>query len=252
MADSKRMKLFSIYTDEIDPLKKQFVGTIQDDWELNIAYWGKAGEGDGKFGTPSWYNILRKRNEYLLNVIKENWGDIIIWADIDIQFFAKCTNVINKSIEGKDIVFMSEHWPQEIINGGFMVIRCNDKTLLLFQSVLQYDLEKLPHGDQTAINDILRRKTIDIKWGILPEQFWAKSHGGEPPINIVVHHANCAETLKLKLKQLKEIRNLVMNRKKRKYLYIPKHYTRKFVNAIKRNLKTAIRKLFSGLFSVKI
>jgi len=239
------MKLYSIYTDETKILKDEwFLKTIQDDWELNIVYWGKIGEGDGKWNSPGFKYLIRKRIEYLVNVIKDNWGDVIIWSDIDIQFFGRCTNIINKSMQNKDIVFLSDYRPTKKVNGGFIAIRCNAKTLLLFESVLKTNLEELPYHDQSAINNILRENLIDIKWGLFPRQIWALSNPGELPVDIVLHHAICAPTVESKIKQLEEIRKLVMFRKKLRWFYAPKYHIKELITVIKRRLKIVIRKYF--------
>ena len=234
----EKIKLYSIYTDETRILRDIFLKSIKDDWEIDISYWGKVGEGEGDTWTPGWYEILEKRISFLIDKIKENWNEIIIWADIDIQFFGKCSRLINKRIIDKDILFLSEHWPKKEINGGFIVMRCNPKTLLFFESVLQSDIENLKYGDQSAMNNILRENIIDIKWDILPRQFWARSHSVNPPIDIVLHHANCTMPLvendkkigsmELKIKQLQRIKEYIVLRRRWKWLFYFKDLIQKF------------------------
>lgn len=248
--EMEKIKLYSIYTDENSILRDFFLKSIQDDWEVKISYWGNAGEGGGSGFTLGWYNILRKRIGFLLDKIKENWGKIIIWSDIDIQFFGKCSGLISKSIIDKDIIFLSEHWPKKEVNGGFYVMRCNSKTLLFLESVLQTKIEELPRGDQTAMNDILKANIIGIKWDILPRQFWAMSHGWPPPISLVLHHANCTRpqirngstigSLEQKIEQLERVRKYVTLHKEWKWLfYVPDQtffmlrYFKNFLSAFK-------------------
>lgn len=217
------MKLYSIYTDELEELKNIFLTSIKDDWEINIQYQGKSGEGNGDFSSKGWYKILQEKLELIVEKIQENWGDTIIWSDVDIQFFAKCNDLIEVAIAGKDIVFQAEWWPQKEVNTGFSVIRCNSKTLALYQLALESDIENLKLGDQSAINQILKENKIDIVWDILPKQFWATSHfmfdSSPPPANIVLHHANCTApiieegekigSVALKLEHLENVREYV-------------------------------------------
>ena len=213
------MKLYSIYTDEAEVLKDIFLKSLKDDWEINISYWGKIGEGGGDTWTPGWYDILREKIEFLVDKIKQNWGEIIIWSDIDIQFFGKCSDLINKTIVDKDIIFLSWHWPDKQINGGFFVMHCNDKTLSFFELVLQSRIEKLQFGEQTAINDLLKDNPVGIKWDVLPRQFWAAMAGEEPPADIVLHHAvgtyptvkngKKVGSIELKIKQMEQVRKYV-------------------------------------------
>lgn len=219
----KRIKLYSIYTDEVVKLKNIFIESIKDDWDIDIQYWGKSGDSD--FSTKAWYDILKKKLEFLIIKIKENWGQVIIWSDIDIQFFSKGNDLIEAAIADKDILFQSERWPVNDVNTGFVVIKCNEKTLQLYQLAADCNIEHLELGDQSAINTILRKKKIEISWSILPPQFWATSHfmynSSLPPIDIVLHHANYTapitingkkiRSLELKLKHMKHIREYVQN-----------------------------------------
>lgn len=77
------------------------------------------------------------------------------------------------------------------INAGFIVAKCNNRTLNFFESVSDIKLETLEFFEQSAMNMILDRNSLDLKWDVLPSQFWAMSHGGNPPLDIVLHHANC-------------------------------------------------------------
>ena len=224
-----KVKLYSIYTEENSILKDIFLESIKDDWEIDISYCGKAGDGGGSGFTSGWHEIIRKKIKFLVDKIKENWGSIIIWADIDIQFFGKCSALINKSIIDKDIVFISEQWPKKEVNTGFFVMRCNPKTLSLLELVSQANMDNLPYADQSAANNILKDNTIGITWDILPRQFWAMSHGWPPPINIVLHHANCTRpkiingriigSLEQKIQQLEKVRKYVTSRKEWKWLF---------------------------------
>lgn len=190
-----KTKLYAVYTDEVKGLKDIFQASIKDDWDVELIYFGKAGEGDGDFKSPGWDYIVRKKNEFQIRTIKENWGRVIIWSDIDIQFHAKCSDLINIALSGKDVVYQAEHWSKKEANVGFAAIRCNEKTLELYTSVLQYDLKSLPFSDQSAINDILSKNRIGIEWDVLPNQFYAMSHymfnKATPPPDVVLHHANC-------------------------------------------------------------
>ena len=215
----KKLKLYSIYTKETRALKDIFIRSIQDDWELNIGCINEV-DVDGNFGTLEFGQLMRKRIEYLTTIIKENWNDIIIWSDIDIQFFRGCSRLLMDTIDEYDLVFQSEHWPSKEINAGFIVIRCNQKTFLFFKSVLQFKLESLKYFDQSAMNQILSKNTLNLKWDILPPQFWAMSHDTLPPKNIVLHHANCTNpivkdgkkigSIAQKLEQFKKVRKYVI------------------------------------------
>jgi hypothetical protein len=219
-----KMKIYAVYTDEMEEIKRIFLDSMQDDWEVNIEYFGQAGEGNGDFHSPGWLEVRKRTLDLQISKIEENLGDVIIWSDLDIQFFAECTPLIKQAIEGKDIVFQAEHWPRkDEVNIGFAVIRCNEQTLGLYRMALQYDLRKLQVADQTAINDILSKNETGIKWDILPNQFWAMSHylynNTFPPPDVLLHHANCTSpetvngktigSVELKLQQFQLVKDYV-------------------------------------------
>lgn len=212
-----------------------FLKTLRDDWELNITYLEGLG---GNWGTSEFFNVTSlKKLEYLIQIIKDNWNNIIIWSDVDIQFFGKCEDIVLKSLDGKDITFQAEWVGKDAVNVGFFAMRCNEKTLSLWDYVLRcsknniQDLgnKKFPFGDQTVMNMALRENTINVKWCLLPESIWARSNGWEPPIDIVLHHANCAGTVESKLEQMEHIRKFVMSPTKLKLA----NYKRKTKRIIK-------------------
>lgn len=226
---TEKIKLYSVYTDETEALKSIFLKSVKDDWEINIGYWGKAGEGRGDFRSPGWYKIVKKKIEFLIDKVRENWENVIIWSDIDLQFFGNSSDLINRAIVDKDMLFLSEHWPEKEINSGFFVMRCNSKTLSFLELVLRAKIEDLDFGDQSAINDILKYNEIGVKWDILPSQFWAQSHSPNPPLDVILHHANCTApqmrdgkkvgSTELKIEQLKRIRRHVVLHRRWRWLF---------------------------------
>ena len=217
------MKLYSVYTDSHKILKdKWFLGTIQDDWDLDIIH--IKGGGD-RAGSPKFLNIIAKKLEHVVESIKDNMGEIIVWSDVDIQFFKRCNNIIIDALGKKDIVFQKERMCNDIVNSGFFVMKCNEKTLGFWRHILQScrdiikdsSYKKLPFAEQTVMNKVLRNNIVDVKWGLLPDRIWARSCGPHPPLDIVLHHANCAAQVGQKLKQLEEIKKIVTSPTKRQW-----------------------------------
>ena len=222
------MKLYAVYTDGAAVLKDEwFLKSLQDNWELHVLRVEIIGEKYGDFATPGFKETVQRKAELILDSIKDNFGDVIIWSDLDIQFFGKCSDIVNDSIKENDVVFQSELGDAKEVNVGFMAIRCNQKTFEFWQSVLKKinsaEWNQPTVNDQSIINDLLRKESVDIKYGVFPNRFWAKSHPGKPPRNIVLHHANCTGprvkkgkligSMELKIKQLNEIKKLVEGKK---------------------------------------
>lgn len=206
------MKVFGVYSEENKILKENwFLKTLADDLELNFKYLGSNSGENVSFSSDYWFKALRKRHEYLCQAIRDNQGDVILSTDVDIQFFGPCLPLINKFIKGKDIVFQSEWWPPTgEVNCGFVAIKCNEKTLEFYKKVAEMEFEKMPLGDQSAINMLLRDQSNNLEWGVFPPQIWAKSHGCAPPDDVVVHHANCTFNTTQKVKQLKLVNRMVL------------------------------------------
>lgn len=224
------VKLYSIYTDEMLDLKNTFLESVKDDWDLTLDRF----EGGGHVLDEGWYDILKDRTVYIVNKIKENMGQVIVWCDIDVQFFRPCIQFIEEAIKDKDIVFLDEGRNGHV-NCGFVVIRCNEKTLALYEKVLQTDLKKHRLGDQGIINWMLLHEPTDLNWGVLPKQFWARSQGGVPPKDAVMHHANNTfascfpfkreslswkNTTDLKIAQLKNMKHYIEMSKNPKVLVV--------------------------------
>jgi len=206
------VKVFGVYSEENKKLKDDwFLKTLTDDFELNLKYLGSSGGTEVHFASDYWFRALRERHEYLCQAIRDNFGEIILSMDLDMQFFGQCRPVITEAMAKKDIVFQSEHWPPTgEVNAGFVAIKCNDKTLDFYTQISQMQFEKMPFGDQSAINQLLQKKSNNLEWGVFPAHIWARSHGCAPPDDIVVHHANCTANAAAKVKQLKLIRRMVL------------------------------------------
>lgn len=195
-----------------------FLKTLQDDWELNLVYLQEAPKGDGDYLSEEWYYCIKSKIGILIEGIRNNWNDIIIWADIDIQFFRKCTGIIQRSIHNRDIVFQIWNKRKNEVNSGFMAIRCNERTLAFFEAVSKTSFEGRRFADQDVINDMLRQGSISLRWGFFPREIY-HIHLCMAPFNIALHHA-CGTpvpsikdgrkigSIELKIKQLQTIRRL--------------------------------------------
>lgn len=206
-----KIKLYGFYTDAHKSLKDNFLKTLQDDWDINICYLDI--RGNGNFRSNEFLKVIDLKISACLRIIKQNKGDIIIWSDIDIQFFGKCDELIKKEIENKDILFVPEG---DNMNTGFIVIRCNKRTEEFFMLASKEDMYKHHLSDQGIINDLLKKKTVkDLVYGKLPSCFWLPTHSELPPKDIIFHHAvdtvstKDKTSLQLKIEQLDKIRRYI-------------------------------------------
>ncbi len=215
----KKIKLIVASNPE-SPLIKTFLDSIKDDWDIQLIKQGVPTD----INSNEFHKTIRNQYKQGVDYIRNNPGELLILSDIDIQFFRKATLTILECMGDKDIMWLSQRFPWDgKINAGFIVIRCNEKTLKFFNEVLTLGWAKNT-GDQGCIQKLLEDKFIDnfipdLKYGILPIQFWLKRYSnGIPPKDIIMHHAvqeagdagtKQESRLKLKLDQLTEIKALV-------------------------------------------
>ncbi len=190
-----------------------FLATCPDDLQASVVIHSVT--GDYAWGSSTFLAALYARLDVLIEGIRQNQGEVLVWCDVDIQFFGRCSARILECLGNLDLCFQSEFWPPNgKINAGVMVIRCNLKTLAFFQKVRAQDFFSLRFHDQTLIQNYLDSGKFGVWWGILPTEFWAYSHGGMPPDGLLLHHANVEGILVKKIEQLNAVRHYVQARRR--------------------------------------
>ena len=208
----QRTKLFAISSPETADLERIFLGSLKDDWDVEIVRQPSFGGGNGDFRSESYFNALNFKVRSTLDLICKNLGRTIILSDIDIEFFRKCDAIIRAGLRSHDVLFQSEYWPSNgTINSGFVVIRCNERTLSFWEKVNSYSVKDFPLGDQSIINMLLRDSRCQLSWGMLPNAIYAQSHHFWP-LSIALYHANCTNgtaSINRKIRQLEAVRTRV-------------------------------------------
>jgi hypothetical protein len=183
------MKLFSICTAPTAVLRDEwFLKTLQDDWEVHICDLDDVPQGNGDYLSREWYHCIRKKIDILHEAIRANPDEIIIWADIDMQFFRPCTDSIKKNMQDMDIMFQRWLPSKPSINTGFMAIRCNTDTRAFFETVATTPFEHRTFADQDAVNDLLASGNPPVRWGMFDPDIY-QINLGLPPATIALHHA---------------------------------------------------------------
>ena len=219
-ADKYAMKLYSICTTPTTVLRDEwFVNSLRDKWELHIFDLDCAPQGNGDYLSREWYYCIRKKIDILLEAIEANPGEIILWADIDIQFFRPCSGIIRRCMRGRDMVFQMWSRSGAEINSGFMAIRCNDRSRAFFKAVAETPFEHREFADQDAINDLLKQALLPLRWGVFPPTLY-HVRLGPVPARIALHHAcgtpvpgihngRFVSSMEHKIEQMTIIRNYV-------------------------------------------
>lgn len=150
----------------------------------------------------------------IINFIESNIynSTTVLISDIDIIIYKNIEELMH--LDSYDIIFQKEN-SRNNINTGFILLKCCNKTLLLWKKVLNImdNYKKNSFiNEQKCINDIIKKDNFDIKWKLFPNEIWAFSNL-PLPANIYLHHANCTvctknkSSLELKIEQIKTIMN---------------------------------------------
>lgn len=151
------MRLYTFYTPSHEIFKDQwFLPTLKDDYELRIIRCDQ-GCPSGEFQSNGWTKTMLWKSNLILQAVQENWGQVFIYSDIDVQFFRSVKSTIVKLIRGQDIIFLRDS-PQGTLCAGFFACRANQKTLRLWEDIREILLKELnqDQGDQAILNRLLR------------------------------------------------------------------------------------------------
>lgn len=181
------------------------------------------------FMHSGWTKTTIKKIKLILKAIEENWGNIFIFSDVDIQFFTPFKNIILELMENYDLLIQKDN-PKGTLCSGFFACRANHKTRQLFSDVLQYMLQHEEISDQRALNrHISRNETknkYDISWNYLPTdlffgggtftgKIWNQKSALPIPENPIMHHANWVAGIEGKIKQLNYVKKMIDQREEK-------------------------------------
>jgi hypothetical protein len=184
------MRIFCVVTPSHKVLYERFFlpSLDQDSFELHSSFLDQ--EGSGEFLADDFKNCIRFKLAKILESIENNSGAIIIWSDVDLQFFGLRPSNISSYFEpGYDFIAQRLNYRDASVCGGFYAIRCSGQALDFFHQVEELTLSTTRGNEQDAINLVLGSGSSKIKWGFFGREFYARTHGIGIPINAVLHHA---------------------------------------------------------------
>jgi len=225
------MKLYAVCTEGNKKLLNEwFLPSMMDRFDVNVIE--LKGTDDGDYMSNNYVKILAKKHDIVIDAIKENWGNVFIFSDVDIQFFKPVEKDLLTAIDGHDIVCMRDSpGDRGQLCAGFFVCRANWKALSLWKLVKGYAVEE--KRDQIVFNRIvlgsnslwgrLRYSCPKIKYNYLPqsyfsggaktEELWEIGMNLTVPHDIAVHHANWTVGIEKKIAQLEYVKGIVESRK---------------------------------------
>jgi hypothetical protein len=222
LSHQDKIKLYGIYTPSHEVLKNEFfLPSLQDDFELVLQAHDQTCTST-QFMGEGWTDTTIKKVDLIIRAIEENWGDVFIFSDVDIQFFAPIEKIILSLMKDYDII-MQRNNPAGVLCTGFFACRANEKTLALWKDVKQNMQKDKEKSDQITFNQCIKSKKKDnpygIKWNYLPPIFfgggtltgrlWFPGQKLAIPKGIVLHHANWTRGIKNKIAQLNYVKNKV-------------------------------------------
>lgn len=219
----EKITLYALYTPSHEILlNKWFSPSIKDDFTI-ITQFEPQECLSGSYKEEGWKKTTSKKVDLIIRAIKENWGNIFIFSDVDVQFFAPIQDTVLALMEHKDFLAQKNR-PSGVMCSGFFVCRANQKTLDLWEDVRHYMDNHKKVSDQGALNACLnnKRNPYKIIWDYLPVVFfgggtltgfqWVPGKKLPIPQGILMHHANWTEGLDHKIAQLRYVYNTVQAR----------------------------------------
>lgn len=153
------MKLYSLYTHHHKIFKDEwFLPSLKDQFEINISEYSIKDEGE--IGNNAFRKAMVLKVSTIINAIKDNFLESIIYSDIDVQFFQNFEDFIRCNILDYDLLIQRDS-PFGVFCAGFMVIKCNQNTLSLFERIKELMLERNTHDDQQILNELLFYNIIE-------------------------------------------------------------------------------------------
>lgn len=95
------MRLYTFTNTRFTPLETRFKATLKDNFDVVCLKDNFETDGAVAGGLAVW----KYKPEKLIEAIQKNWGQVIVFSDINIQFFKKTQPLIERHITQNDIVF---------------------------------------------------------------------------------------------------------------------------------------------------
>ena len=167
--------------------------------------------GDGGYLSSGWQDGVTAKLKWALQHLDHSReGSLFVLSDIDILLYPTLSlDSLRDEIEGPglDILFQRESARPDHLeaNTGFYIARNSPYVRSLLTRALELCEGSATRNDQTAINRLLDPADFNVRWGLLPVCYYARSQGFPPPRSIVLHHANRTQSVAQKISQLRRV-----------------------------------------------
>ena len=169
------------------------------------------------FRSPIWYHSITNKIRHLIDVLSTPHStDFFFFSDCDITFFPHNIlkwNDLELFIRNSDksIFFMHENVHEDLMNGGFFIIKNNfliHSFILFFTQVLN-DMISHPQDSFFEDQDIINRIKHLIPYDFIHNRFVAWGFSVFDPYFTLFHHATCSHDVIDKLQQIHYIYSFI-------------------------------------------
>jgi len=218
--------MFCVVTPSHQELFDQFFLPSLDTKLFELVSYQLAQEGTGEFLGDDFVRCIQFKLTKILESIEQNENELIVWSDVDIQFFGLKPEHITKYFQNEeDLVAQRLTLTGNHACGGFYALRCSAKTHGFFVAVDKVTIELTRGNEQEAINLLLQQDS-SLRWNLFGPEFYARSQGVRIPPNALLHHATNVtpgDAILKKARALTELRGFDKWNPTRKQLYVLAH-----------------------------
>jgi len=156
-----------------------FLPTLRDPWELIEIPVDVPGNGD--FRSDGFYEAVAVRTRRYVELVRRFPGEIIVFSDVDIQWFRPAQADLMQAMEGLDMVFQRDHAVHCKVNLGFFAVQANARSENMLTRIADAAAHRV--SDQNFVNDLVRQNAMPCRFGLLPATYFndALKAGPIPP-----------------------------------------------------------------------
>jgi len=205
------MKIYCCFTPAHEILLRQeFLPSIPETFSVHAESIELAGPGD--FLSPEFLHCINQKISLIIESLRTNLGDVIVWTDIDIRVFSLSPSKLVSELGKHDIAFQREGKEGQYVNTGFFVCRANQRVIDFFRRVSAALHDDPQVNEQIVVNRLLDDQSA-LSWTLLPLRYYARTHGWPPPRDLALYHANATMGRAGVARKLRQFRDLDLLRR---------------------------------------
>jgi len=209
------MRMYTMFTESHRQMMYDYFlpSLIPNEYLLTVKQFPQ--RGSGKFMSPGFVETVAYTFDILSGAIDENYGDVFVFSDCDIQFFGPTKAILLDAITDCDLVAQGDGGTT--LCTGFFICRASDKMRKVFQKCAKIvkNNPKRTGGDQYAVNccnDMFTWKILNQQQFWCPRKLWKPGWELNVPKNILMHHANWTLGVAHKMIMLKQVQQIVQGK----------------------------------------